>query len=83
MNEFGANSYEAVYLIKDAIERADIQNTPESLEADRRKLREALRGIKGFPGLIGNIDMSPNSNDTIKQGVVLVIQSAKFEIWKP
>jgi branched-chain amino acid transport system substrate-binding protein len=83
MNEFGANSYEAVYLIKDAIERADIQNTPESVEADRRKLREALRGIKGFPGLIGNIDMSPNSNDTIKQGVVLVIQSAKFEIWKP
>jgi len=83
MNEFGANSYEAVYLMKSAIERADLQNTPESIEKDRAKLREALRGIKGFPGLMGTIDMSSNSNDTIKQGVVLVIRDAKFEIWKP
>ncbi len=83
MNEFGANSYEAVHLLKTAIEHADIENTPESLEADRTKLREALRGIKGFAGLIGNIDMSRTSNDTIKQGVVLVIQNGRFEIWKP
>src|SRR5439155_4457554 len=32
MNEFGANSYEAVYLMKSAIERADLQNMPESIE---------------------------------------------------
>jgi branched-chain amino acid transport system substrate-binding protein len=83
MNEFGANSYEAVYLVKAAIESAGIQNTEESIDADRRKLRDALRAIKGFPGLIGKIDMSANSNDTVKQGVVLVIRNAKFEIWKP
>jgi len=83
MNEFGANSYEAMYLIKWAIENANLQNTPESIDEDRQKLREALRRIKRFPGLIGNIDMSPSSNDTVKQGLVVIIRNGQFEIWKP
>ncbi len=83
MNEFGANSYEAMYLIKWAIENANLQNTPESIDEDRQKLREALRRIKRFPGLIGDIDMSPSSNDTVKQGLVVIIRNGQFEIWKP
>src|SRR5205807_3373304 len=81
MNEFGANSYEAMYLIKWAIENSDPQNTPESIENDRLKLRAALRRIKGFPGLIGNIEMNSSSNDTIKQGLVVIIRNGQFEIW--
>jgi branched-chain amino acid transport system substrate-binding protein len=83
MNEFGANSYEGMYLLKWAIEQAGVQNTPESLDSDRHKLREALRRVKDFPGLVGAIDMSPTTNDTIKRGIVLVIRNGKFEVWKP
>jgi len=83
MNEFGANSYEGMYLAKWAIEQAGIENTPASLEDDRRKVREALRRVKGFPGLIGSIDMSPTSNDTVKEGLILKIENGKFVVWNP
>jgi branched-chain amino acid transport system substrate-binding protein len=83
MNEFGANSYEALYLLKAAIESSDLRNTAESVEEDRRKLQAALRQIKGFPGLIGNIDMHPSVNDTIKQGLVVTIRNGQFDVWKP
>lgn len=83
MNEFGANSYEAMRIVKWAIERAGIKNTPESLENDRRLLREALRQLKDFQGLMGTIDMSPDSNNTLKEGLILTIRDGKFMPWTP
>ena len=83
LNEFGANSYEGMYLVKWAIEEAGIDNTPASLDQDRRKVRDALRRVKGFRGLMGTIDMSPSENDTVKEGVILKIAGGKFVIWNP
>ena len=48
-------TWENVFIIKEAIERAGIsgKKDPASLQADRRKLRDALAATKSTKGLIG------------------------------
>src|SRR2546425_4194170 len=44
-----ANCYDAMKMLAQAIKNATIANTAKTLEADRKKVREALAGIKDFP----------------------------------
>src|SRR5437867_9473672 len=46
-----ANCYDALKIMGVAIKNASITNTAKTLEADRKKVREALAGIKDFPAL--------------------------------
>ncbi len=46
-----AQSDDMVWIVKEAIERADIKNTPDSLAADRAALRDALAETKNFRGV--------------------------------
>ena len=55
---------EIIYLMKDLIEKSDIQNTEESLHADRRKLRDALAAVRTFQGTIGPITINPEDHPT-------------------
>jgi branched-chain amino acid transport system substrate-binding protein len=55
-------AYEIIYLVKSLIEKLDIQNTPESLASDRRKLRDAIAQIGSFEGMIGPIKLNPESD---------------------
>jgi branched-chain amino acid transport system substrate-binding protein len=55
-------AYEIIYLVKRLIEGLDIQNTPESLLSDRRKLRDALAKVTSFEGMIGPIKINPESD---------------------
>jgi branched-chain amino acid transport system substrate-binding protein len=57
-------AYEIIYLVKDLIERSSIENTEESLATDRRKLRDALAGVRSFEGMIGPISINPESHPT-------------------
>jgi hypothetical protein len=44
------------------IEKSGIENTEESLQADRRKLRDALAAVRRFDGMIGPIAISPEDH---------------------
>jgi branched-chain amino acid transport system substrate-binding protein len=57
-------AYEIIYLVKSVIEKSTIENTEESLAADRRKLRDALAAVRSFDGMIGPISINPESHST-------------------
>jgi branched-chain amino acid transport system substrate-binding protein len=57
-------AYEIIYLVKDLIEKSSIENTEESLAADRRKLRDALAAVRKFDGMIGPIVINPEDHPT-------------------
>ncbi|MCI0408651.1 MAG: hypothetical protein L0191_08815, partial [Acidobacteria bacterium] len=81
-----ANCYDAMKMLAYAIKQANIANTPKSLEADRKKVREALAQIKDFPGLtsadgkITMVDMvdGKHAGDAIKKGTLIQVQNGKF-----
>jgi branched-chain amino acid transport system substrate-binding protein len=57
-------AYEIIYLVKSVIEKSTIENTEESLVADRRKLRDALAVVRTFDGTIGPISINPENHPT-------------------
>ena len=82
-----ANCYDAMKMLAHAIKTAGIANTPKTLEADRKKVRDALAKVKDFPGLtsadgkITMVDMGPDgkhAGDAIKKGTLIQIQNGKF-----
>jgi branched-chain amino acid transport system substrate-binding protein len=81
-----ANCYDAMKMLAQAIKQANVANTPKTLEADRKKVREALAGIKDFPGLtsadgkITIVDMvsGKHAGDAIKKGTLIQVQNGKF-----
>src|SRR5262245_66602598 len=81
-----ANCYDAMKMLAFAIKQANVANTPKMIEADRKKVREALASIKDFPGLtsadgkITIVDMinGKHAGDAIKKGTLIQIQNGKF-----
>ena len=52
------NYYDAVYMIKRAIEETGVTGDPKKLAEERKKVAEAMRNMKNFEGLLFNWDMS-------------------------
>jgi branched-chain amino acid transport system substrate-binding protein len=78
-------AYEIIYLVKGLLERLDIQNTPESLGADRRKLRDAIAQIGSFEGMIGPIKLNPESDpqkprEAEKELFLLQVKGGKWTV---
>ena len=73
--------YEAGYLIKDAIERSGIKNTPETLAADRKKFRDAFASTS-MTSPIGQKAAFTADRETPKPGVNLVVKNGQFVLWK-
>ncbi len=81
-----ANCYDAMKMLAQAIKQAGVTNTPKSLEADRKKVRDALASIKDFPGLtsadgkITIVDLADgkHAGAAIKKGTLIQIQNGKF-----
>ena len=78
---FGVMGYEAGYLIKDALERSGVKNTPDTLAADRKKFRDAL-ATTAITSPIGARVAFNADRETPKQGVLLVAKDGKFVVWK-
>jgi len=78
-------AYEIIYLVKDLIEASSIENTEESLARDRRKLRDAIAGVRTFDGLIGPIAINPEDHPTKpreaeKEVFLLQIRDGRWEV---
>jgi branched-chain amino acid transport system substrate-binding protein len=82
-----ANCYDAMRMLAHAIKVANVANTPKTLEADRKKVRDALAGVKDFPGLTsadGKITMidvgmdGKHAGDAVKKGTLIQVQHGKF-----
>jgi branched-chain amino acid transport system substrate-binding protein len=83
MAQHGANAYDGAYMIKWAIENSGIENRPETLERDRRKVRDAFTRIKNFKGIAGVLSMKEGEGDVKRTGglYILQIQDKKFVPW--
>ncbi len=83
-----ANCYDTMKMLVYAIEKANIENTPKSLEKDRLKVREEVAKIKDFPGItsadnkITIVDMvdGKHAGDAIKKGSLTQVQNGRFVV---
>src|SRR3989441_12007068 len=81
-----ANCYDAMKMLAQAIKQANVTNTPKTLETDRKKVRDALAGIKDFPALtsadgkitIVDIVDGKHAGDAVKKGTLIQVQNGKF-----
>jgi branched-chain amino acid transport system substrate-binding protein len=51
------NYYDAVYMIKDAIEKTGATGSPSKLKAERKAIVEYMANVKGFHGIMFDWDM--------------------------
>ncbi|MBB4261354.1 ABC transporter substrate-binding protein [Bradyrhizobium sp. CIR3A] len=84
MPQFVGLGYEGIMIIKDAIMKAGIENTPDSLAVDRRKVRDQLAAVKNYKSFAG-MTLSMNENRDIERPIYLVrIQDGQFRLyWTP
>lgn len=80
LNMFGVNGYEAIYLFKEAIEAADIKNTPETLQEDRKKFRDALAEVE-IESITGETVRFNEDGDAVKEGFLLTIEDGEYQVW--
>ena len=78
-----ANCYDAMKMLAQAIKQANVGNTPKTLEADRKKVRDALASIKNSPALTsadGKVTIvdTLDAGDAIKKGTLIQVQNGKF-----
>jgi branched-chain amino acid transport system substrate-binding protein len=55
MDLHNAAAWENIFTLKELIERAKIAGKPETVQADRQKMREALASMKETTGLLGKV----------------------------
>ena len=81
MPAFTYLGYEGIYIVKWAIEKAGIKNRPDTLDADRRKVRDALASMKDWTNPLGlKLTMLP-SGDIRRRYVYVQIKDGDFKLW--
>jgi ABC-type branched-subunit amino acid transport system substrate-binding protein len=50
-NAFAVSAYDAVYMIKEAIEKMGVTNNPKDLAQDRTKIKDYLAKLRNFEGV--------------------------------
>ncbi len=78
------NYYDAVYMIKDAIEKTGISGSPSKLKAERKAIADYLQNAKGFHGIMFDWDMKdgvPTNKPTfvfkVQDGQKVLVQEVK------
>lgn len=80
INMFGVNGYEAIYMFKAAFEISGIKNTPDSLQEDRQKFRDALEKT-AITSVTGERVKFDEDGDAIKKGYILTIKNGDYQVW--
>lgn len=74
-----ASAWENIMILKDVIEAAGIEGTAESLESDRRKIRDGLAALTEVNGLLGQNKRMPDG-EAVKPYVFVNAQSGNWEV---
>ncbi|MEO5951904.1 MAG: ABC transporter substrate-binding protein [Chloroflexia bacterium] len=78
-DQFAAQSYAGVYIMYDAIKRANIKD--KSLKDARTAIRDALKSTSNHPTVLGNFSFT-DKRDADHPPVVQVVRNGKFELLK-
>jgi branched-chain amino acid transport system substrate-binding protein len=70
------NYYDAVYMIKEAIEKTGVAGNPAKLQAERKLISDYISNVKGFKGVMFDWDME-NGVPTNKPNYIFTIQDGK------
>lgn len=74
-----ASAWENIMILRDVIEAAGIDGTAESLEADRRKIRDGLAALTEVSGLLGQNKRMPDG-EAVKPYVFVNAASGNWEV---
>ena len=70
------NYYDALYMIKEAIEKTGVTGDPKLLKVERKKIADYIANVKGFKGLLFDWDMK-DGVPTNKPTYIFEIQNGK------
>jgi len=73
----GPRAYDIIYSYKYCIEKSGVTNKPSDLDSDRDKIRQCLGGLKGFPGVAGEITMD-EVRDGAGSSAILKVVNGKY-----
>jgi branched-chain amino acid transport system substrate-binding protein len=76
-SQFDAATYDIVYMYADAMKRANVTGEVAKLAAERKAIRDQIKGMKDYQALVGPISMGV-SNDVVK---TIYILEAKNGHW--
>ncbi len=74
-----AAAWEVVMILKDVMEAQGIMATPDSVQADRRKIRDGLAALKETEGLLGTIKRT-EEGEAIKPYLYVHAQSGQWAV---
>ena len=78
-----AAAYEVMFILKDVIETQKIMAKPETVAADRAKMREGLAALKETPGLLGKIGRTAD-REAIKPYLYVHAKDGSWQVlYKP
>jgi branched-chain amino acid transport system substrate-binding protein len=78
----GPRAYDIIYSYKYCIEKSGVTNNPADLESDRDKIRGCLAGLKGFPGVAGEITMNEVRDGAGASAVLKVVNGQYVNVAK-
>jgi branched-chain amino acid transport system substrate-binding protein len=78
----GPRAYDIIYSYKYCIEKSGVTNNPADLEADRDKMRGCLAGLKGFPGVAGEITMNEVRDGAGASAILKVVNGQYVNVAK-
>jgi branched-chain amino acid transport system substrate-binding protein len=79
MDLHSAAAWENAFVLRDVINAAKIEGTPDSVEADRRKIRDGLAALTEVPGLLGN-NKRLEDREAQKPYVFVHAEDGKWEV---
>ncbi|HJX73640.1 MAG TPA: ABC transporter substrate-binding protein [Candidatus Deferrimicrobiaceae bacterium] len=72
-DQFAAQAYDGLFLMAEGLRKAG--------KADRAALRDALAGIRNFPGVLGMFSFD-EERDVVMEPAVLIIRNGKFQLFR-
>ena len=76
----GPRSYDIIYSYQHCIEKSGVTNKPADLDSDRDKMRECLGGLKGFPGVAGEITMDEHRDGAGSSAILKVVNGQYINV---
>ena len=78
----GPRAYDIIYSYKYCVEKSGVTNNPADLESDRDKMRGCLAGLKGFPGVAGEITMNEVRDGAGASAILKVVNGQYVNVAK-